>query len=238
MSKASPEQPAPSRWSRWLLLLVLVLLVSVFYLLGLQRYFSLAYVHEHLDGWKQQAQEHQLLALLLFFGIYVMVTGLSIPVATALSLVVGYLFGRWVGTALVLVAATLGATLAFLSSRYLFRSAVQRRFGTRLGALDRGIQREGAYYLLTLRLVPYVPFFLINLGMGLTPMRVRTFAWVTFIGMLPGTFVYVNAGQAAGEIRSFSDILTPPILIAFILLGGLPLLLKTLLPRCKEEPTA
>jgi len=230
--------PAPSRWSRWLLLLVLVLLILGFYLLDLRRYLSLDYVHAHIDLWKQQTNEHWFLALLLFFGLYVAFTGLSLPGAALLSLVAGALFGRWVGTLLVLLAATLGATLAFLSSRYLFRAAVQRRFGSRLETLDRGVQREGAFYLFTMRLLPYIPFFLINIGMGLTSMRVWTFAWVSFVGMLPGTFVYVNAGQALSEIQSLSDIVSPPILLSFILLGVLPLLLKLLLPRRKEDSTA
>jgi uncharacterized membrane protein YdjX (TVP38/TMEM64 family) len=134
---------------------------------------------------------------------------------------------------LVGVAATLGATLAFLSSRYLFRDWVQRRFGPRLDALNRGIEKDGAYYLFTLRLVPLFPFFLINLGMGLTRLPVRTFAWVSFLGMLPGTFLYVNAGTELGKLNSLADVASPGLLAAFALLGIVPLVLRKLLLRAR-----
>jgi uncharacterized membrane protein YdjX (TVP38/TMEM64 family) len=223
--------------ARPLLLLALLALVLAFYLFGWHRYLNLAYIHEHLDQWRRQADEYPLLACSLFLGVYVAVTGLSLPGAGLLSLTAGALFGRWLGAALALTGATLGASLAFLSSRYLFREWVERRFGPRLEAIDCGVQREGSYFLFTLRLMPYVPFFLINLGMGLTAMPLRTFVGVSLAGMVPGCLVYANAGQALREITRLSDILTPPILIAFILLGVLPLLLHRLLPRRKEEPT-
>src|SRR5262249_40037385 len=161
----------------------------------------------------------------LFFVVYVTGTGLSLPVAVWLSLLAGYLFGRWLGTSVVILAATCGATLAFLSSRYLFRDAVQRRFGTRLRVINEGVMRDGAFYLFALRLVPVVPFFLINLGMGLTTMRVWTFAWVSLVGMLPGTFTYVNAGGALRDLQKPSDILSGNVVLALALLGLLPLLL-------------
>src|SRR5262249_37441880 len=155
----------------------------------------------------------------------------SLPVATIVSLLGGALFGRWLGTAVVLLAATLGATLAFLSSRYLLRGFVERRFGGRVEALNRGLDREGAYYLFFLRLVPVFPFFLINLGMGLTRFSTWTFFWVSLLGMLPGTFIYVNAGTALATIQSPAGILSPTVLISFALLGLFPLLLRKLVPR-------
>jgi uncharacterized membrane protein YdjX (TVP38/TMEM64 family) len=242
---AQLEPSPPSRrptWSRWLLAGILVLLIAGFFALGLQRYFSLEYVRANLDYWKQQTEQDLLLSLVIFFAVYVTVTGLSLPVAVWLSLTAGFLFGRWVGTAVVLLAATCGATLAFLSSRYLFRDSVQQRFGERLRSLNQGVARDGAFYLFALRLVPAVPYFLINLGMGLTPMRVWTFVWVTLVGMLPGTFAYVNAGGALRDIQKPSDILSPDVVLALALLGLLPLLLRLLViflrkGRSHEPPT-
>jgi len=228
-SESQPSRP-PSRsgWSRWLLAGLLVLLIAGFFLLGLQRYFSLEYVQAHLALWKQQANENLLLTLGIFFAVYVTVTALSLPVAAWLSLTAGFLFGLWPGIGVVLLAATCGATLAFLSSRYLFRDAVQQRFGERLRAINLGVQRDGGYYLFTLRLVPAFPFFLINLGMGLTPIRLWTFVWVSLLGMLPGCFAYVYAGVAGSDIQKPSDVLSVPVVLALALLGLLPLLLRFL----------
>jgi uncharacterized membrane protein YdjX (TVP38/TMEM64 family) len=200
-----------------------------FYVLGLHRYFDWEYVRSQLDDLKARKDQHFLLALLLFFVVYVVLTALSLPAAATLTVLAGFLFGRWWGTGVVSLASTLGATLAFLSSRYLFRDWVQRRFGARMKPIFDGVERDGAYYLFLLRLVPVVPFFLINLGMGLTPMRVTTFAVVSWAGMLLGTILYVNAGAAAGDIRSPRDILTPGVLVSFALLGIVPLVLRKLI---------
>jgi uncharacterized membrane protein YdjX (TVP38/TMEM64 family) len=159
----------------------------------------------------------------------VAVTALSLPAAGALSLAAGALFGWWKGVAVVSAASTCGATLAFLGSRYLFRDWVRRRFGSRLDVIDRGFQRDGAWYLLTLRLNVVVPFFLINLGMGLTPLRAGTFALVSWLGMLPATLVIVNAGQKIGEIEKPSDALSLQMIVALGLLGLTPLALRLLL---------
>src|SRR5262245_33891663 len=191
--QGSPPATGP-RWPRWGLAALLVLAVVGFYVLGLHRYFSWEFIRSHLDAWQAQVGENPLLALVVFFWVYVAVTALSLPGAAILTLVAGALFGRWVGTGVVSAASTLGATLAFLSSRYVLRDWVQRRFGDRLEPINRGVEKDGAYYLFTLRLVPVVPFFLINLGMGLTPIRLTTFAAGSWLGMLPGTFLYVNAG--------------------------------------------
>jgi uncharacterized membrane protein YdjX (TVP38/TMEM64 family) len=221
--------PAGRRWHRWALASVVALAVVGFYALGLHRYFSWEYLHAHLDLLRNETQQHLLLALLLFALIYVSVTALSLPVATALGLTAGALFGRWLGTGVVSLAATLGATLAFLGSRYLFRDGVQRRFGSRLAAINRGVEQDGAYYLLTLRLVPAFPFFLVNLGLGLTPMRARTFAWVSLLGMLPGTFLYVNLGAELSRIDSPRTALSPRMFIPLALLGLVPLALRLFL---------
>jgi uncharacterized membrane protein YdjX (TVP38/TMEM64 family) len=204
----------------------MVAAVAALYASGLTGRFTREDLLGHLDAYRAQVAENLALALLVFFAIYVGLTALSVPIATWLSMLAGALFGRWLGTGAVLLAATLGATLAFLSSRYLFRGWVQQRFGGRLAALNAGIEREGAYYLFTLRLIWVFPFWLINLGMGLTPMRVGTFAAVSLVGMLPGTFLYVNAGTALASVRSPRDVLSLPVLGSFALLGVLPLVLR------------
>ncbi len=223
--QASPPKAA-SRWLRWGLASLLVLAVVGFYALGLHHYFSWDFVRSNLDAWQGQGKDNLLLALMVFFVVYVAVTALSLPAAAILTMVAGALFGRWLGTAVVSIASTLGATLAFLSSRYVLRDWVQQRFGDRLGPIDHGVEKDGAYYLFTLRLVPVVPFFLINLGLGLTPMRVATFAAVSWLGTLLGTFLYVNAGTELGALDSPADLLSWKVLGALALLGVVPLAVR------------
>jgi uncharacterized membrane protein YdjX (TVP38/TMEM64 family) len=229
-SRANIPATSPARrwWSRGVLVAVLVLGVVGFYALGLNRYFSWDHVRAHLGIWKAQAEEHRLAAVAIFFAVYAAAAALSLPVAGVLSLTGGALFGRWLALVVVDLAATVGATGAFLASRYLFRDAVVRHFGPRLRALDEGVERNGAWYLLSLRLVPLVPFFLINLGMGLTRMRARTFAAVSLVGMLPGAFLYTNAGEALRNIASPRDVLSPEVLVALALVGLVPLALRLL----------
>ncbi len=229
-AEGAPRAAAPG-WPRWRLAAVLLLAVAGFYALGWQRDFSWNYLRSHLDAWQALVRHNLPLALIVFFLVYVAVTALSLPVAAALTLAAGALFGRWLGSAAVSAASTLGATLAFLGSRYLLRDWVQRRYGERLGPVHRGLERDGAYYLFTLRLVPLVPYFLINLGMGLTRMRVRTFALVSWLGMLPGTFLYVNAGTALAAVDEPGDILSLEVLGALALLGITPLVIRKLLRR-------
>jgi uncharacterized membrane protein YdjX (TVP38/TMEM64 family) len=226
----APDRPATQR-GRWALAAVLLLALGAFYLSGLHRHLSWDYFRAHFDLFQAEARQHLILALLLFFLAYVAATGLSLPIATPLSLLGGALFGRWLGSATVAVAATLGATLAFLSSRYLLRDFVQGRFGDRLAPLNRGVERDGGYYLFSLRLVPAFPFFLINLGMGLTPVRTWTFFWVSLLGMLPGTFLYVNAGTALAAIDDPRDVLSPTVLVSLALLGLAPLAFRLLVRR-------
>jgi uncharacterized membrane protein YdjX (TVP38/TMEM64 family) len=227
MPTAEDGADRPSRTRPRLILAgLLVLAVAAFYATGLHHYFRWAELRARVESLQADVADNLPAALALFVLVYAAVTGLSLPVAAPLSLVAGALFGRWLGTAAVSVGSTCGATLAFLSSRYLFRDAVQRRFGDRLRPLNDGVRRDGAFYLFTLRLVPAVPFFLINLGMGLTPIRVITFVWVSWLGMLPGTFAYVNAGTALGSIESPTGILSPGVLAAFAVVGLLPLALR------------
>lgn len=213
---------------RLLLGLLLVVVAAVFVALDLQRFLSLEQLQSRQAAIVAYRDAHPALAAGLYGLVYVAVTGLSLPGATVLTLAGGALFGLLWGTVLVSFAATLGAALAFLSARFLFRDAVQRRFGDRLRTIDAGIAREGALYLFGLRLVPLFPFFIINLAMGLTAIPARTFYWVSQLGMLPGTLVYVNAGTQLAKLESLSGILSPGLLLSFVLLGLFPLLARRL----------
>ena len=228
----TPDPPSPTPgglWPRLLLALGILLAIGGFYALGLQQYVSWDYIRSHLDEWRADVDHNLLLSLAIFFVVYVGVTALSLPVALPLTLVGAALFGRWAGTGVISLASTVGATLAFLSSRYLLRDWVQRKFAARLEPLNRGVERDGAFYLFTLRLVPAVPFFLINLGMGLTPMRVLTYALVSWAGMLPGTFLYVNVGTELSTLESPSGLLSWQTLGSLALLGVVPLVIRKLL---------
>lgn len=205
-----------------------MLAVVGFYALGLHRTLSWDSVQANLDGWKAQVQDHLAVALVAFFLTYVAVAALSLPAAALLTMLGGALFGRWLGTAVVSVASTLGATLAFLSSRYVLRDSVARKFGDQLAAIDRGVEKDGAYYLFMLRLAPVFPFFLVNLGMGLTRLTVGTYVVVSWLGMLLGTFLYVNAGTELATLDSPAGLLSWKVLGALALLGIVPLAIRKL----------
>jgi pyruvate/2-oxoglutarate dehydrogenase complex dihydrolipoamide dehydrogenase (E3) component/uncharacterized membrane protein YdjX (TVP38/TMEM64 family) len=209
-----------------LLLTVIVALIAAFFLLDLGRYLSLEYFATQQAAIESYRASHPWQTALAFFLVYVAVTGLSLPGATLLTLVGGAIFGLVWGTVIISFASTIGATLAFLAARFLLRDGVQRRFGDRLGAINAGVAKDGPFYLFTLRLVPVFPFFVINLVMGLTPLRARTFYWVSQLGMLPATLVYVNAGREIGRIESLSGILSPGLLASFVLLGLFPLIAR------------
>jgi uncharacterized membrane protein YdjX (TVP38/TMEM64 family) len=157
-----------------------------------------------------------------FFLLYVAVTGLSIPGAAIMTLIAGALFGVLIGTIIVSFASTLGATLAFLSARFVLRDWVQGKFGERLRAIDEGLEKDGAFYLFTLRLIPVFPFFVINLLMGLTRIKTRTFFWVSQLGMLPATIVFVNAGTQMSRIESTAGLLSPALIASFVALALFP----------------
>lgn len=184
-------------------------------------------------GLRTLQQEYPLLVYGAAFAIYVAVTGLSLPGAIVLTLTCGWFFGLWRGMLLVSFASTTGATVAFLISRYLLREPIQNRFGERLATFNQSLEREGAFYLFMLRLIPAVPFFVINVVMGLTPLPARTFWWVSQLGMLPGTAVYVYAGSNVPDLTTLADkgvggILSPQLMVAFVLLGVMPLFLRKL----------
>jgi len=212
-----------------LLVAILLSLGLVFYIFDLHQYLTLDGLKQGQQQFAEWQRQAPLLVGLLFTLFYILVTALSLPGAVILSLAAGALFGLLWGTVIVSFASSIGATLAFLVARFLAGDWVRRRFGVRLQAVDRGIEREGAFYLFALRLVPVFPFFLINILMGLTPIKPRTFYWVSQLSMLPATIVYVNAGTQLGGIGQPSDILSPALLLSLALLGLFPLLAKWLL---------
>ena len=220
---------------RLLLIAVLLAAALAYYSFDLDRYLSLDYFKSQqaaIETWRA-AQPAK--AALIYFLAYVTVTGLSLPGAAVMTLAGGAVFGLLWGTLLVSFASSAGATLAFLVSRFLLRDWVQQRFGERLRAIDAGIEREGGFYLFTLRLVPVFPFFVINLLMGLTAIRTWTYYWVSQLGMFLGTIVYVNAGTQLASIDTLSGILSPAIVASFVLLGVFPLGAKKITERLRMK---
>ncbi|WP_440109144.1 FAD-dependent oxidoreductase [Acidovorax sp. BL-A-41-H1] len=203
--------------------------VGAFFALGGQRWLTLDGLKAGLDQFLAWKDASPVLLGLAFGAVYVLVTALSLPGAVIMTLAAGAVFGLFWGTVIASFASTLGATLAFWSARYLLRDWVQARFGDRLKPINDGMARDGAFYLFTLRLVPVFPFFLINLVMGLMPIRTLTFYGVSQLGMLAGTLVYVNAGTQLAQITSLSGIVSPGVLLSFVLLGVFPLLAKAVL---------
>lgn len=213
---------------------ILLLAVGLFRQFGDQ--FSLAGLADREAEFRSLQERRPGLVYGMAFGVYVTVTGLSLPGAAGMSLAFGWLFGFRRALLLVSFASTAGASLAFLLSRYLLRDVVQQRFGERLAPINDAFARDGAYFLFSLRLIPAVPFFLINVLMALTPIRLWTFWWVSQLGMLPGTAVYVYAGSSVPNLRTLADqgatgILTPHVLLAFTLLGLFPILIKSIAKR-------
>ena len=208
------------------LVVALGLAIAAFYAFDLGQYLNLQTLKDKQAAIAAFHADSPFLSSAAYFVIYVLATALSIPGAVLLTLAGGAVFGLFWGTVIISFASTIGATLAFLMSRFLLRDWVTRRFGQRLAAIDQGVRREGALYLFTLRLVPVFPFFLINLLLGLTAMKARTFYWVSQLGMLAGTVVYVNAGTQLARLDSLSGILSPGLLGAFALLGIFPLIAR------------
>ena len=207
-----------------LLLFAIAAAVGLFFALDLGHYLSLDWLKAQQDAIAAYRADQPLAAVAVYFALYVAVTALSLPGAALMTLAGGAVFGLLWGTLIVSFASSIGATLAFLASRFLLRDWVMTRFGRRLAAIDAGVRKEGAFYLFTLRLVPVFPFFLVNLLLGLTAMKARAFYWVSQLGMLAGTVVYVNAGTQLAQIDSLAGIVSPGLLLSFALLGVFPLI--------------
>ena len=218
-----------------LIVALLVALVVAFFAFDLGRFLSLGYIKSRQAEFTMLAADRPWLVGGAFFAIYIAVCALSLPGAAIMTLAAGAIFGLVNGTVIVSFASAIGATLAMLVSRYVLRDSVQSKFGARLADIDKGIEREGAFYLFTLRLVPIFPFFLINLLMGLTRMKAWTFYWVSQIGMLAGTIVYVNAGTQLAKIESLKGILSPGLIGSFVLLGVFPLIAKKIVDIVKAR---
>jgi len=215
--------------TRWILLTVVVIAITTFFVFDLGRFLDFDTLKAVQGDIEDFRDARPFLASALFFALYIVVTALSLPGATILTLAGGGVFGLAWGLLLISFASTIGATLAFLIVRFIAREPVQRRYGDKLRAINRGIEREGAFYLFALRLVPLFPFFLINVVMALTPIRTWTFYWVSQVGMLAGTAVYVNAGTQLGQLEGPEGILSPTLILSFVLLGIFPLVARRVL---------
>jgi len=219
-----------------LILVAVIIAVAVgFFAFDIDQMLTLENIKSSQAEFEQLKGSSPVFVSLVFFVLYVVVTALSLPGAVFMTLAAGAFFGLLWGLVLVSFASTIGATLAFLVSRYLFKEAVQNRFGDRLAAINEGFKKEGAFYLFTLRLVPIFPFFLINILMGLTPVRTFTYYWVSQVGMFAGTVVYINAGTQLAQIDSLGGILSLPLLLSFALLGIFPLLAKKITEWIKKR---
>ncbi|MBW2658054.1 MAG: FAD-dependent oxidoreductase [Deltaproteobacteria bacterium] len=218
-----------------LLILILAAVAVSFFAFDVDQILTLENIKSNQAAFEQLKTNSPFLVSLMFFILYVVVTALSLPGAVLMTLAGGALFGLIWGLVLVSFASTIGATLAFLVSRYLFKESVQSRFGDRLAAINEGVKSEGAFYLFTLRLVPIFPFFLINILMGLTPIKTFTYCWVSQLGMLAGTVIYVNAGTQLGSIDTPGDIVSLPLLLSFALLGLFPLIAKRITGWIKKK---
>jgi pyruvate/2-oxoglutarate dehydrogenase complex dihydrolipoamide dehydrogenase (E3) component/uncharacterized membrane protein YdjX (TVP38/TMEM64 family) len=223
------------KFSRFLLLSMIATLVAIFFIFDLQQYLTLEALKVKQGTIESYRNDNYGLTVLIYASIYITVTGLSLPGATVLTLAGGAIFGLLWGTVIVSFASSIGATLAFLAARFLFRDAVKSRFCCRIQEIDEGINRDGAFYLLTLRLIPLFPFFMINLALGLTALKTRTYYWVSQVGMLAGTLIYVNAGTQLAKIESMSGIVSPALLGSFVLLGLFPLLAKIIVNNLQQR---
>ena len=218
-----------------LLLIALLLALAAFFVFDLGRFFSLDFLQQSQARFAALREQQPLALAVGYFLVYVAVTALSLPGATIVTLAGGAIFGLGWGLLIVSFASSIGATLAFLTARFLLRDSVQSRFGQRLAEVDKGIQKDGAFYLFTLRLIPVVPFFVINLLMGLTQMKAWTFYWVSQLGMLAGTAVYVNAGTQLGQLTSLKGIVSPGLLGSFVLLGLFPLIARRIVEAVQKR---
>ena len=225
----------PMNLKKWALALAIIALLMAFFAFDLGRFLSLDYLKQSQATFAEIYTRQPLLVAGIYFVIYVVATALSFPGATILTLAGGAIFGLGWGLLIVSFASCIGATLAFLAARFVLRDSVQNRFSQRLDEINKGIEKDGAFYLFTLRLVPLVPFFVINLVMGLTRMKTYTFYWVSQLGMLAGTAVYVNAGTQLGKIESLKGILSPGLIGSFVLLGMFPLLARKVIDAVKKR---
>ena len=221
--------------TKLILVAIVAALIAAFFIFDLGQYFSLEYLKAQKDALNDLYQSKPVLILSIFFFAYVAMAALALPAATILTLAGGAIFGFWTGLIVVSFASTIGATIAFILTRYLFHDAIQNKFGDRLQAINTGIEREGAFYVFGLRLVPLFPFVVVNSVLGLTKLKTITFYWASQIGMLAGTAVYVNAGTQLANIDNLGDVANPKLLLSFALLGVFPIIAKYALAFLKRD---
>ncbi|HVK98868.1 MAG TPA: TVP38/TMEM64 family protein, partial [Dongiaceae bacterium] len=208
------------------LMVLVAVMVVAWHLFDLGRFLNLYYIQSRQVIWAQTLAEHPLQVGAIFFLVYVAVAALPVPGVVVLKVLAGSLFGLGWGTVIVSFASTLGAALAFLLARTIGHDFVQRRFAKQLKAINGGVEKEGGFYLFSLRLAPVFPFFLVNLLMALTPIQLWRYVWISMVGMLPATLVYVNAGTQMEKLEPTQGILSPGLIASFLLLGFLPLISK------------
>ena len=218
-----------------LLVAGIVIIIYLFNRYDLGQYLTLDYIKENQAKFNELYNQNPFVYILAFFLIYVTITAVSLPGAAILTLLAGALFGLVVGTILVSFASTIGASLAFLMSRFLFREFFQKKFRYFFEKINQGFEKEGKFYLFSLRLVPLFPFFVINVVMGLTKMDLKSFYWVSQLGMFLGTVIYVNAGSSLANINDLGDILSFNIIISFVLIGIFPILAKRLVEYYRKK---
>ncbi len=219
---------------RLVLLVPVVLLIAAFFALGLHEHMTLAAFHESHESFVAWYEQHPLPVIGGYVAAFTLIT-LFLPVAALMTVAAGALFGFWEGLLIASFTAAFAATVAFWLARFVLHDTVQRHFGERLAAVNAGVAKDGPFYLLSMRLVPVIPFFIINLVMGLTPMRTRTYWWVTQAGMFVGILIYVNAGTQVAEVDELNDILSPVLLGSLILLGVFPLLARKALELIRRR---
>ena len=220
---------------RYIIIFFILILISILFFSDLKNFFTLGYIQENLINFRLLYKENELLFSLIFSLIYIFSSALSLPFATLLTLLSGYLFGLALGTFIVSLCSTIGASIAFLTSKYLFYDYIQKRYKKQLVTINNEFINEGIFYIFALRLVPVFPFFVVNIVTSLLPIKLSTFFWVSILGMFPATLVYVNAGKELSKINSFSDILSFQVLISFSLIGILPLTIKFLLKKIRRK---
>jgi len=217
------------------IVVIIIALIAVFKIFSLQDYLTLSYLKGSREKFALLYAGHRASVIVAYMVIYIVVTTLSLPGAVIMTLAGGALFGLWTGAIVVSFASTIGGTMACFVSRFFLRDWVQKRLGDKLRTVNEGIEKEGPFYLFTLRLIPAFPFWLINLLMGLTKMPLRTFYWISQIGMFPATIVYVNAGRELARIDSLSGILSPGLILSFVLLGVFPIAARKLVAWYKSR---
>ncbi|MFQ3229315.1 TVP38/TMEM64 family protein [Reinekea sp.] len=220
-----------------ILLFIAIIVVSAYFYFDLGQWLTLEQLKNQQSSLESYRQANPVLVAAIYTVIYIVVAALSLPGSAIMTLSGGAIFGLAVGTALALISATIGATFAFLIARFLLGDWVQEKFGDRIASINQGIDKDGAFYLFSLRLVPVFPFFVINVVMALTTLKVWTFFWVSLVGMLAGAAVYANAGTQLAKLDSLSGIASPGIILSFVLLGIFPILAKKMIEFIRRKKT-